>query len=123
MHSENVSNWVEGFEAGFVLESAEPQAAIATAHPSAASAMKGTRLSRLGASFAIVLHTSAAAVVESTIEVYATADNTDVTPLARCYVPGLLNSVHDEVGSPVLMHLYEPQPPCEPRPRLVGCCG
>jgi hypothetical protein len=44
MHSENLSNWVEGFEADFPLEFVEPQAAIATAHPSAASAVNTRKL-------------------------------------------------------------------------------
>jgi hypothetical protein len=56
MHSENLSNWVEGFEADCVLEFVEPQAAIATAHPSAASATNGSRrLSFPGGLVAIVL--------------------------------------------------------------------
>jgi hypothetical protein len=80
MHTANVSNCVEGFEADFVLEFVEPQAAIATAHPSAASAMNGNRLSPPSAAFAIVLHTSPVRFVWIDHEVYATADNTDVTP-------------------------------------------
>ena len=83
MHSENLSNWVEGFEADFPLEFVERQAAIATAHPSAASAVNTRQLWPPSVLFAMVLHTSPT-VVGSDREVYATGDNTDVTLLRRC---------------------------------------
>jgi hypothetical protein len=65
MHSENLSNWVEGFGADLVLEFVEPQAAIVTAHPSAASAMNGSRVSAPSDLFNIALHASPPTVVGS----------------------------------------------------------
>jgi hypothetical protein len=67
MHSENASNWVEAFGAVPVLEFVEPQAAIAAAHPSAASALNGSWRPLRSALFAIVPHTSPTTVVGSTM--------------------------------------------------------
>jgi hypothetical protein len=78
MHSENVSNWVEGFEADVVLEFVEPQAATATAQPSVASAMSRSRLSPPSSLSAIVCNGR-----RIDHEVYATADNNEVTLLPR----------------------------------------